>query len=543
MVIERFTNAVSASCNWMFSTPSTENTASTTENSVSHIVTNPPKKTAAKKVGRQRVINKSQRTKKRQRAALQSKQSYNKWMGILFLGMIGGAYAGEVSQQTRNTITFSQPQISSGSQSNNAPSTITHQTPPVVNNAISIQPSSPATSSSIINEIAIASAYHVSQPLNKDLKFNNFELIHSPEDIDESWLREVDEAMNNGLEKFDTGVSKSSLAVNKGERLAILKNGKLKDEKCEARVSVENANIAEITAHLLNVPGTNVPETHIIRYNDIEYSMQRWASNTSQVTKDTLKNVSNIQGIAALDLILRNLDRHGGNLLIDDKNEGIAIDHSLSLNEITCKRTAALDKFRGRQAIWYDLPKAKELFSSELRNWIKQLDTEEVSQMLTTLGLNEKSVRATMASIELIKKSAELGLSIDKITDTIFDKHQDCAFHKAENRAFHRAQTEVNKDGNTFSFEEIYLENLISEVEKLLVPEGPTLEAQITGAILGLILLNCGLVKAWEGFLNHQKTHHQIDTKNSLGPISTALNLDLALINQIIKSLSNMGKL
>lgn len=123
--------------------------------------------------------------------------------------------------------------------------------------------------------------------------------------------------------------------------------------------------------------------------------------------------VREVHKIGILDMRIFNNDRHGGNILMREKDNGelelIPIDHGLSL-------TSTFDR------AWFDWlmwPQAKQPFDEETKAYISNIDVEADAALLLRLGMKEESVRTMIVSTTLLKQGAAAGMTLFDIASMV----------------------------------------------------------------------------------------------------------------------------
>jgi len=123
--------------------------------------------------------------------------------------------------------------------------------------------------------------------------------------------------------------------------------------------------------------------------------------------------VHQVHKIGILDMRIFNNDRHGGNILLKEIDDGtielIPIDHGLSL-------PSTLDR------AWFDWltwPQAKVPFEKEAREYINSIDVEADAKTLREIGIREESIRTMIISTTLLKKGAAANLTLYEIASMV----------------------------------------------------------------------------------------------------------------------------
>lgn len=117
--------------------------------------------------------------------------------------------------------------------------------------------------------------------------------------------------------------------------------------------------------------------------------------------------VQEVHKICVLDIRLANADRHAGNILLYEEEEGclvlVPIDHGYCLPE----------NFEDCTFEWLYWPQSRQPFNSETIDYIKSLDAEQDIALLKFYGwdLSVDCARTLRISTMLLKKGAERGLT------------------------------------------------------------------------------------------------------------------------------------
>jgi len=123
--------------------------------------------------------------------------------------------------------------------------------------------------------------------------------------------------------------------------------------------------------------------------------------------------VREVHKIGILDMRIFNKDRHGGNILLREKDDGtielIPIDHGLSL-------PSTLDR---AWFDWLNWPQAKVPFNDETREYIDRIDVEADIKTLREIGISEESIRTMIISTTLLKKGAAANLTLYEIASMV----------------------------------------------------------------------------------------------------------------------------
>jgi hypothetical protein len=116
--------------------------------------------------------------------------------------------------------------------------------------------------------------------------------------------------------------------------------------------------------------------------------------------------VKEVHKIALLDCRLMNLDRHGGNILVEKSKGGYKlhpIDHGYSLPH----------KMAETWFEWLTWPQAKVPFDEETKAFVKAIDIDEDVELLRKeLNLDEECLSLLRVSTLLLKKAVAAGLTL-----------------------------------------------------------------------------------------------------------------------------------
>jgi hypothetical protein len=239
---------------------------------------------------------------------------------------------------------------------------------------------------------------------------------------------------NDSVELCNQGIGGTYFISNEdGERIAVFKPT---DEEPGAPgnpktlISVPllppgGGSIREVAAYLVDQGFAGVPETFYVSgithpaFNSIKSgSLQRYIPNTEDSSEfsSSRYSISDVQKIGTLDIRLYNMDRNSENLLVQNPNNPklIPIDHTYVL-------PPALS------FLWFDWlhwKQAKEPFSPELLEYIKNIDMEKDAAILRSLGIGEAPIRTMMISTSLLKIAAlKFGYNLFQIGSIVSQKN------------------------------------------------------------------------------------------------------------------------
>jgi len=184
-------------------------------------------------------------------------------------------------------------------------------------------------------------------------------------------------------------------------------------------------SIREVAAYLVDQGFAGVPETFYVSgiqhpaFNNIKSgSLQRYIPDTEDSSEfsSSRYSISDVQKIGILDIRLYNMDRNSENLLIQNpKNPKlIPIDHTYVL-------PPALSFLWFE---WLHWKQAKQPFSPELLEYIKNIDIEKDAAILRSLGIDEAPIRTMMISTSLLKIAAlKFGYNLFQIGSIVSPKN------------------------------------------------------------------------------------------------------------------------
>jgi len=218
-----------------------------------------------------------------------------------------------------------------------------------------------------------------------------------------------------------------------GERIAVFKPtdeepgaaGNPKDPIPAPLLPPGGGSIREVAAYLVDQGFAGVPETFYVSdiqhpaFNSIKSgSLQRYIPHTEDSSEfsSSRYSISDVQKIGILDIRLYNMDRNSENLLIQNpKNPKlIPIDHTYVL-------PPALSFLWFE---WLHWKQAKQPFSPELLEYIKNIDIEKDAAILRSLGIDEAPIRTMMISTSLLKIAAlKFGYNLFQIGSIVSPKN------------------------------------------------------------------------------------------------------------------------
>jgi len=152
-----------------------------------------------------------------------------------------------------------------------------------------------------------------------------------------------------------------------------------------------------------------------------EGSLQQFVENCGESWDMSFSKyeVEDVHNIGQLDVRLYNLDRNGGNMLLQKKEEGdkyglVPIDHSYSL--------PALNEIGGVSFDWLYWKQAKVPFSEEFKEFVRRIDMEKDAQTLRDMGVREECIDTMKVSTLLLKIGCRKGLNLFQIASVMTRK-------------------------------------------------------------------------------------------------------------------------
>lgn len=229
----------------------------------------------------------------------------------------------------------------------------------------------------------------------------------------------------NGAELEKSPVSRECTGgvyriVKKGSPVAIWKpadeeetNRKQKDTPLRRGLTPGSGALREVAAYVLDSASgsrAGVPTTTYCSLHGREGSLQQF--RPSKCCADDVGTMlfenDNVHQLGILDLRIFNLDRHGGNILVDTTDyKLIPIDHGLSLPPI---------HFLGEAEFgWLHWRQSKEAFSKETRDWIASLSPVEDAKRLLKIGVPASSVLTNFVCTSVLQHFADLNFTLHEI--------------------------------------------------------------------------------------------------------------------------------
>jgi len=281
--------------------------------------------------------------------------------------------------------------------------------------------------------------FHLSQGSLKGLHYleplrvigENVEKIEQPKP---ELLKRVEEGLKSfPPEPCEEGVNGSYLLRDiEGREIAIFKptdeegDSENNPKRSEGQDEFRNRGIPqgegalrEVAAYLLdsNEHFSGVPQTLMATLEHASFNGTKTGSLQEYVVNEGASwdvgpsrfPVQEVHKIGILDMRIFNNDRHGGNILMKENEQGnlelVPIDHGLSLS-------STLDRAWFE---WMSWPQAKKPFDEKSLSYIERIDIERDAKMLTDMGISEEAVRTMILSTTLLKKGAAAGLNLYQI--------------------------------------------------------------------------------------------------------------------------------
>jgi len=152
-----------------------------------------------------------------------------------------------------------------------------------------------------------------------------------------------------------------------------------------------------------------------------------------------------VHKIGILDLQIMNSDRHEGNILLNEMEDGrfrlTPIDHGFSF-------PGGLDK---ALFIWQQWPQSKIPFDEETKAHISRIDVDHNESLLRELGLQDEYLKTMRITTTLLKKGAASDLTLNQIAEMV------CRPSMAQSSRLEQIYEEAMQDTNaTDSLEILY---------------------------------------------------------------------------------------
>lgn len=170
--------------------------------------------------------------------------------------------------------------------------------------------------------------------------------------------------------------------------------------------------------------------------------------------------VEEVQKVGILDILLFNMDRHEGNLLLQNESDSLSlvpIDHGLCLPEIiSAEKGPNHELLKSIYFVWQNWPQARQPFSEPLRRLLdRQLASDFLRQFVGKLRTDMDRQTLTCAALTTLKigalvlrDSVRAGLSLSEIAQLVSTKLPEIlqASWEQARKAIKTAASEVGKD-------------------------------------------------------------------------------------------------
>jgi len=191
------------------------------------------------------------------------------------------------------------------------------------------------------------------------------------------------------------------------------------------------ATLREVAAYLLDSSKFHgVPLTFMAEVSHPSFSNQtvKIGSIQSFVKHDgcsediscNLFPINEVHKIGILDIMMFNMDRHGGNILYKKTQSGyklVPIDHGFSLPEYKSYDESSIGN---AWFDWFTWTQAKEKFDQESKKYIESIDIDANARLLTQkLNMSSESITTMKIGTMLLKKGAKNDLSLYDIANII----------------------------------------------------------------------------------------------------------------------------
>jgi len=219
---------------------------------------------------------------------------------------------------------------------------------------------------------------------------------------------------NRGKEGNRAGTRVGSVFGDEDDEIGVTSSRVRKD------FQVGEASYREVAAYLLDRKHHfyGVPNTCMVRISYPGWRSEKTGSFQEYVMNDGaswdigpgLFPVKEVHKIGILDLHIFNTDRHGGNILICDADDGVykltPIDHGYSL-------PTSLDR------AWFDWltwPQSRVNFDDETKRYIESIDPDEDAKMLRQyLPIPDESILIMKISTMLLKLGVKHNLTLSQL--------------------------------------------------------------------------------------------------------------------------------
>eukprot|EP01101_Sappina_pedata_P001586 TRINITY_DN1166_c0_g1_i3.p1 TRINITY_DN1166_c0_g1~~TRINITY_DN1166_c0_g1_i3.p1 ORF type:complete len:573 (-),score=159.78 TRINITY_DN1166_c0_g1_i3:179-1897(-) len=254
------------------------------------------------------------------------------------------------------------------------------------------------------------------------------------------------ESDNNALKMIESGEGGVYLIHNEdGQMIAIFKpqdedpfspnNPKLRgltsssSPNAKTGILPGEAALNEVAAYLLDYDGfANVPYTVFAEcdhsssgFHSKVGSLQRYITHSyeSWDLGSQFYSTSEVHRIGILDIRIMNVDRHGGNILVQNREFGDCADSKYKLVPIDHGYSFP-DSFESKELWfeWYIWPQAKEPFDEACLAYISKLDPFGDAHLLrTNLRLRDECIRTMIIATSILKEAAKRHMTLAQIAE------------------------------------------------------------------------------------------------------------------------------
>lgn len=217
------------------------------------------------------------------------------------------------------------------------------------------------------------------------------------------------------------------------------KNGEDSEKELDSSKGIKpgDAALREVAAFLLDSSKFHgVPLTLMAKISHPSFSNQTVKTGSLQsfvkhhgCSEDISVNmfpVHEVQKIGILDIMMLNMDRHGGNILFQKTQSGyhlVPIDHGFSMPEYKSDDESSLGN---AWFDWFTWSQAKEKLNPESKRYIEQIDVDANARLLTEkLSMTPDSIKTMKITTMLLKKGAQSDLSLYDIANLICRQNLD----------------------------------------------------------------------------------------------------------------------
>jgi len=220
--------------------------------------------------------------------------------------------------------------------------------------------------------------------------------------------------------KYKKGGRSGSARGSRRTSSSIYASGGVTSSKVRKDFQVGEASYREVAAYLLDRKHHfyGVPNTCMVKIWYPTWKSEKVGSLQEFVMNDgaswdigpSIFPVKEVHKIGILDLHIFNTDRHGGNILLCENDDGVysltPIDHGYSL-------PTSLDR------AWFDWltwPQSRVPFDDETKRYIDSIDPEDDEKMLKTfLPIADESIVIMKISTLLLKRGVHNNLTLSQI--------------------------------------------------------------------------------------------------------------------------------